>query len=718
MMRSLYSGVAGLNTHQKKMDIIGNNIANVNTVAFKSSQTTFSDVMYQNQSNASGATEKTGGVNAKQVGIGSMTASIKTTIESTGATQSTGEAFDIYLSDGNSTNFFVVSNGQERLFTRAGSFYLDGAGNLAMTSTGYIVQGWQAVTDAKTGEVSIQKDTVSPIRLLTEANNTSEPEATTYGYAYGIVDKNDSNINSSNGYNMALSFYDSLGYEYTAKFTIKAYSPDDGTFTIQLANIYDPNNADILTTYRNETKAVYLNNPVTTTNATAGTTTTRPGSYPSMYNGTMTFLPDDVSTRLTVTDANGVQTVYVKEGTGFTGYEKVTDTSDTTRTYYEMDSNGTFTAATTPLDSSKTYYVQSGTGLAEIQVANSSDKPYVYAYQDEDGYTYAKVMNEEEVDDMLTARVFGTEEGSALSSYALKDSISLDENGYISFYDSEKDETFTFNMFDYNENHGTDSTKVNTIYKDENGVYHMMFQGDKGTLQEYALSKIFTGANAEAITELMAEKGTMGFNTKTGSLEIKYRDTNYELDFNEGSGSFDHIYQEGTNSVNLNVKNLGSNFENISVDYTSLRMANNGGSATASMDTGNIEEPTLGTGRKLGIMTGVSISQNGQIYGAYDNGTTRLLAQVAVAHFANASGLESLGNNLYATSLNSGSFNGIGVEITADGGKMMTGQLEMSNVDLSREFTEMITTQRGFQANSRIITVSDTMLEELTNLKR
>ena len=112
------------------------------------------------------------------------------------------------------------------------------------------------------------------------------------------------------------------------------------------------------------------------------------------------------------------------------------------------------------------------------------------------------------------------------------------------------------------------------------------------------------------------------------------------------------------------------------------------------------------------------MQQNGMIYGTYDNGMTKLLGQIATAKFANASGLEKLADNLYAATLNSGSFDGIGVDITAEGDYMSTGQLEMSNVDLSSEFTEMITTQRGFQANSRIITVSDTLLEELTNLKR
>ena len=95
-----------------------------------------------------------------------------------------------------------------------------------------------------------------------------------------------------------------------------------------------------------------------------------------------------------------------------------------------------------------------------------------------------------------------------------------------------------------------------------------------------------------------------------------------------------------------------------------------------------------------------------------------MLGQIAVAQFSNASGLEKDGDNLYKASQNSGAFDGIGVDIMADGGYMTTGVLEMSNVDLSAEFTEMITTQRGFQANSRIITVSDTLLEELVNLKR
>lgn len=145
-------------------------------------------------------------------------------------------------------------------------------------------------------------------------------------------------------------------------------------------------------------------------------------------------------------------------------------------------------------------------------------------------------------------------------------------------------------------------------------------------------------------------------------------------------------------------------------------MYDNSGACTIAATSG--DKNGLGMGRKLGEMSGIAIQQNGMIYASYDNGMTRLLGQIAVAEFANASGLEKAGDNLYSATLNSGEFDGIGVDITANGGKMSTGMLEMSNVDLSAEFTEMITTQRGFQANSRIITVSDTLLEELTNLKR
>ena len=168
-------------------------------------------------------------------------------------------------------------------------------------------------------------------------------------------------------------------------------------------------------------------------------------------------------------------------------------------------------------------------------------------------------------------------------------------------------------------------------------------------------------------------------------------------------------------TLTITVANLPS-FENIIADFSATSNQNNNGSSTFVGSKG--DSKGIGSGRKVGEMSGIAIQKDGKIYASYDNGQKRLLGQIAVASFANASGLSKEGDNLYSATQNSGDFNGVGEDITAGGGYMNSGVLEMSNVDLSAEFTEMITTQRGFQANSRIITVSDTLLEELTNLKR
>ncbi|MDI6812869.1 MAG: flagellar hook-basal body complex protein [Desulfitobacteriaceae bacterium] len=139
---------------------------------------------------------------------------------------------------------------------------------------------------------------------------------------------------------------------------------------------------------------------------------------------------------------------------------------------------------------------------------------------------------------------------------------------------------------------------------------------------------------------------------------------------------------------------------------------------------GNIKfklgDPSLVTPTSL--LTSYSIDQNGIITGVYTDpstgtSTTNKIAQIPVANFANDSGLQNIGSNFYTQTNNSGT-GAIGAAGTNGRGTLIPGALEMSNVDLSQEFTDMIVTQRGFQANSRVITVSDTLLQELIDLKR
>ena len=551
MMRSMYSAVSGLKTHQTRMDVIGNNIANVNTVAFKSSSVTFSDILYQTTSNASGAnaTTGTGGVNAKQIGLGTTAAATKVSITSAGASETTGNPFDIRLTDKNSTNFFIVNNGSENVFTRSGSFYVDGSGNLCMSSTGYTVMGWQV--DETTGE--IRKDTVSALRIMQEKNLTSAPEATTQATIAGVLDENDTDVKNDAGRVMNLNFYDNLGYQYTAKFAIKS-TGTDGKYTVELTSVLDSNNQNITANLSKQDMAKIFGN----------------------YNA----------------DAKLGEYVLTKD--------------------YEYDS-------------ASNSYTNKTTG-EKFQINNATDK----------------------------------------------------------------------------------STT---------------FVGDNGS--KVSITEIFSGITTTMANDIkdQASKTKVEFDTKTGHATVKGEKTSYDLVFDTSTGKFASIGGD-TPSKMLNMSVLSSgllnnngNFQNITVDFSQCLNYENGGKSTIGADAGAVDG-TTGKGRKLGAMTGIFIDTSGRIYGTYDNGNTELLGQIAVAQFSNASGLEKVGESCYRTTLNSGEFDGIGVEISADGSSMTTGELEMSNVDLSSEFTSMITTQRGFQANSRVITTSDTLLEELVNLKR
>lgn len=616
MMRSMYSAVSGLKTHQTKMDVIGNNIANVNTVAFKSSSVTFQDILYQTTSGASGsnATTGVGGVNAKQIGLGVSTGATSVSITSAGAAETTGNPFDLRLSDKSTTNFFIVNNGSENVFTRSGSFYVDGAGNLCMTSTGYTVMGWQV--DPTTGE--IRKDTVSALRVMQTANLTSNPEATTNATCGGVIDKNDTDVKSDNGMSKTLTFYDSLGYSYTARFAIKE-TGTAGQFSVGLVSILD---SDGNTYYDPTDGKTYLDangNPVNL-NSLFGRadTTTKSYATASEYDS-MTF----DTTRGIVQDGNNW--VIYDTGTAATDYN-ITDVFGLTAAQLAAIDAGDATASIT------------GGVLSYTVTATGATTTY-NAVTGYDTLTFADV-----------ASVPGT---GVITSEAVP------------------------------------------------GTAHN-------------IKEVFDGVSNDMIA-LLNTGATADYDAVTGKMTISYPTTDYKLNFNIGNGSFNNI--NGADSVSLNMSVFGPNFQNVDIDFTTTKNSNNGGKSTATMTSGDLDG-TTGKGKKLGALIGLSVDQYGVISGTYDNGNTVTLGQIAVAQFANASGLEKVGDNCYTTTLNSGEFDGIGVEIAADGSKMTSGELEMSNVDLSTEFTQMIVTQRGFQANSRVITTSDTLLEELVNLKR
>lgn len=571
MMRALYSGISGLKTHQIKMDVIGNNIANVNTTAFKSSSIVFSEMMSQTTQKASGAnaTTGTGGTNARQIGLGVRSGAINTNIATQGASQSTGNPFDLMIT-GNA--FFVVNNGSENMFTRDGSFYVDSAGNLAMTSTGYNVMGW--LPDEETQQ--IRQDTVQALRIMSAANMTYPPEATSQAYMAGILDKNDPDVTSASGKMINLNFYDNLGYTYTARISMKQ-SDDPNEYSVELDALLDTTGKEM-----------------------------------------------DIS---------------------------ALKTGDSSR----------YQANATTISFDKSAYRWDGMQLKRAIPAGSQD------------------IDETVLADLT--KIFDAS-GDVLETPEAAEGLEVIAKAYG--YEGSVEEFLALCNMEADPNTGAQ------IRVTVQNMLANLASGGAGTPFPIDQEKIeFSGRVFEGAT----------------------------INFNVDTGKFDGINgNPRTSTVQFAFSALGGNFSDITMDFSESSMFDNKGTSTIASTRGDFAG--IGSGRRLGDMIGVSIQNNGMIYATYDNGMTKLVGQIATAEFANASGLEKKGDNLYSQTLNSGDFDGIGVDVTANGGYMSTGQLEMSNVDLSAEFTEMITTQRGFQANSRIITVSDTLLEELTNLKR
>lgn len=580
MLRSMYSGVSGLRTHQTKMDVIGNNIANVNTTAYKSMSINFSDLMYQTTQAATGPNAKTGtaGTNPRQIGLGVQTAAISTKITEQGATQSTGNPFDLKIAG---SEFFIVSNGVDTFFTRDGSFYVDAAGNLAMSSTGYNVMGWEV--DPQT--MNIKPDTVKPLKVMGD-NETYGAEWTQSATASGIVDWNDANQGEAAGKMITLQIYDNVGFSYTAKMSIhNANHPIGGDYQyyVELEDIVDSTGKSILDQKGN-----------------------KDGVVDAAEKANLLGAPADVD----VSEVFGLAEGSVVPGTATHVAYYVDDTADPTKKV-EVSVN----------------LCQGDDGLFKVDGTTGE-------WSFNDGYTVDVTMSDGNAVTYTAEDIFATLYGGAISM----------------------DEVKTFEL-------------------------------DPSTLNMKVTNKHIT--NGIILT----------YDGKDGALTGV-----------QGGGG------DNNTSATLDLSSLGEAFTKINIDFSKTLVSDNKGKSTIEMAKGDVKG--LETGRAIGTLQGVSIQTNGMIYASYSNGQKRLLGQIAVAEFANASGLQKEGNNLYSATQNSGDFNGIGIDISANGHSMNTGVLEMSNVDLSSEFTEMITTQRGFQANSRIITVSDTLLEELVNLKR
>ncbi|MDE6218822.1 MAG: flagellar hook-basal body complex protein [Lachnospiraceae bacterium] len=674
MMRSLYSGVSGLRTHQTRMDVIGNNIANVNTTAFKAKQMNFSDMLYQTTQagTAANAANGTGGTNPRQIGLGVKTAAINTTITQEGANQSTGNPFDLKLTG---EAFFVVSDGTNTFYTRDGSFDVDDAGNLVMASTGYIVQGWGVDQNG-----NIVQGSLGGINVT--AMDTFQAASTTQARIHGIVDSNDGELENEHGKQVTVPIYDKAGYTYNLKFGILPVTTDQ------------PSRRDI---------------------------TNNENEY-----GMGTIYKVDTS-KLTYSYTVGNETRYLSDSTNPEIMEKMEDviwkhvSGASTSAYVTGGPHVLGTADTVTFNlrqfitdnfNDETLNASMLRDIGTLTVNFSGDTGFVSGTTTPT-YPLADTINPVKISDGAVNILYnaGTANG-AYQEYTIKPDMTSVTSVRQTYVDDNGDSQTDYVFRHINGNNAADNlTVAEELQSDLARLLENL--GNKNE------DKYNTYITQETKYTSTPEKGRFTVSL-LGMTDSNYEDvdisgllngstSSWDLVFNTGDGQFSYVGQEGNDAFTVNLSALGDNFDNVSIDISDTSNVDN--EKKCSLEGDKLD------GRRVGTRSGVSIGTDGVVTALYSNGMSRKLGQICVGTFPNAMGLENAGDNLYQVTASSGDVSI--VDIRASGtGSITTGVLEMSNVDLSQQFTDMITTQRGFQANSRIITTSDSLLEELVNLKR
>ena len=243
MMRSLYSGVSGLQNHQTRMDVIGNNISNVNTNGFKRGRVNFQDMVSQQMSGAAKPTDELGGVNPKEVGLGMTIASIDN-VFTQGNLQSTGVSTDLAI-QGN--GFFLLKSGEESFYTRNGAFGLDRDGTLVNPANGMRVQGWMA--EEVNGQMLVSTAASPEDLIIPVGSKDPAKETTNVNFACNL-NKNTPEIMEGASaddiykgtWGTEQKIYDSFGNEHMLSVSFRRVpgNPNQWEATVQI----DPDNAD------------------------------------------------------------------------------------------------------------------------------------------------------------------------------------------------------------------------------------------------------------------------------------------------------------------------------------------------------------------------------------------------------------------------------------------------------------------------------------------
>ena len=694
MMRSLWSGVSGLQTSQDFMDVVGNNVANVNTVGYKASQINFSDVLAQTLSGATGPQGALGGMNPMQIGLGTQVASTSKNF-SQGSLQTTNVTTNLAI-QGN--GFFIVSadNGNTYKYTRAGDFTFDANGNL-VTPTGDIVQGWLANntthlinTASTTTGINIPQNMTVPAGVTKNISmtgnldggqtvQTSELTAITPTLETSTGKINMNSIYNSNG--------NLIGVGQTTT-TAQVQSSSGAT----IVGLYDING-----------------NTIANSQVTIGSTSPTPPPQK------LSDLIGDLNTALGGTYASlnsGGEIVINNTSTSNLSVPPITSSDPALNSILANLSGKTIPASGTI--TSLSFFSTPGDAVAMSFDGGNNYSTYIYGSgtpvsgtTSSNGITSGDVKYFQTLDDLVND--IGTDVGTSNAT------VTLNSSGEIQIVPTSSNLSSIGPVYSNNSN-------LATIL----GTLSGQVQQTGSTSQPFMAD---TYSTSIAVYDSLGNKHDVTFNFAKTNYNPSTNQTQWQwyataassgsstptLTNSSGQITFDSTGKLVGLTPPLAITanwNNGTSQQVINLHFGDLNTFDGITQFSLPSQTSSITQD----GYAGGSLQNIIVNQNGVISGMFSNGKSYALGQVALATFNNNDGLLSSGNSLFEATANSGTPI-VTTAGTGSAGTIIPSELEESNVDLGTEFTNMIIAERAYQANARTLSTSDTMLQSLLNIQ-
>ena len=683
-VRALYSGVSGLKNFQTQIDVIGNNIANSQTPGFKSSRVTFMSMLYQTMSAASAPTADRGGTNPKQVGLGSIIASIDQNFES-GNLLSTGRKNDVAIQG---EGFFVVSSGDQDYYTRSGAFNFDSGGNMVYDG-GYKVQGLNA-SDGVLG--STVEDIQIPLGISLPASPTT---------TVSLVGNLDASAEQVGTELQTETFY---AAEQAGDDTAMEGMLATGASNSIVSGLVNGSTTVIVTTLNDSDTYTYSSTAVT--NPAASLT----------FNSL-----DDLAAAIAANNSDISAAALTTDGalqcTSSTASNTLTVTSNLAILQTALASAnktvGNFDVGDTALSDEFSHKATSTDLLVNLRNASGVD----LGLQNGDSVTIDGNVG----GTAIASNTLSVTGASTLSDFtsAIQSAYGITTAGNVAMSDGR----LNINA-DGGTNYALSSVDITT--SGTRAQFDAIFDSSSGN---YATLQNATDNHSRSFTAYDSDGTSHTVTIKFNIRESSGNQSRYVMNISSlitATGQADVSITPATGTIVCNPDGSLSSFDPPSI---TIQPSGVGDPMTITLDPGTLGshlglvmfegESTGGfrdiNGYASGDLQDVTISTDGSVYGNFSNGQVQVLAQLQLAAFDNPEGLENVQNSMFRASDNSGTatMDSAGV---GERGSLVTSTLESSNVDLATEFVSLITAQRGFQTNSRVIKTADEILQELVNI--